>query len=454
MQNSLWKRIIILVLIGVALLVPMSMIMGLISERQNAQRGVIQEIAHSSTGEQSVTGPVLIASYTCTVTDTYVWKNLSGKDVERKEKRVVTEHVKLLPDKLEIVGQLDTFTKRRGIYTARLYKTPLEFKGRFLLPQQPCLDAKSEFSAWGKAVMTVGVSDPRGIKNSPQLTIAESNILLQPGADTPGFATGLQATFQIGDSTAASGLAFRFMIELQGMERLWIVPTGNVTEVNLDSNWAHPSFYGRYLPEPKTEGETSAFPAKWRTSHFSTNIAKAYMDCVGAQEKCVTFQQNGFGVSLIQPVDVYQQLERSVKYAILFIGLTLIAFFFYEIFKRFAIHPIQYLLVGGALAMFYLLLTSLSEHIDFALAYVIAAGSCVGLIAFYVSYVLKSWRHGLSFGGTLGALYGALYVLLRSEDHALILGTLLLFGVLAAIMIGTRRVDWYALAGGRVSGGV
>jgi inner membrane protein len=446
LQNSLWKRIIVLLIIGVALMLPMSMIMGLIWERKNLQTGVLREIAASSTGAQSVQGPMLLVPYTRRIIEVSTVKDAKGNDVEKREPRLISETLAFLPESLDINGKLDTFVKKRGIYTARLYTTPLQFKGRFVLPKNYMAEAKEGTITLGKAQFIVGITDARGIKNVPELTIGEQKIPFQAGGTAPGITSGVRADLGVLPDSTAHSLDFNFNLELQGMESLWFVPTGKNTVVNIDSNWAHPSFYGRYLPDLKGASDTAGFPARWRVSDFSTNINKAYNDCMSTSDKCSAFQQNGFGVSLIQPADLYQQLERSAKYAVLFIGLTLIAFFAFEVFKRLSIHPIQYLLVGGALAMFYLLLTSLSEHLEFAHAYGIAAGACAGLIAFYVSFVLRSLLRGAIFGLMLGGLYGALFILLRSEDHALVLGSVLLFSVLAAIMISTRRVDWYALS--------
>ena len=451
MTGALWKRIALLILIGAGLMVPMTMIMGLIGERQNAKRGVLSEIAQSSTGEQSIVGPVLLVPYKRKVIHTQIVKDEKGVEKEKKTEQIVDETLAFLPDSLEIDGDVSTFEKRRGIYTARLYSAPLKFKGRFLIPQGYYAQGGAGAFDFGSARLAIGIADPRGIKNSPDLVVDETKIAFVSGAHAPGMTAGMHAQLGALNDAQAHTINFAFDLGLQGMERLWFVPTGKSTQVSLKSNWPHPSFYGRYLPEPKTEGEanqTDGFSAKWRTSHFSTNLATLYADCVADAGKCTAMAQNGFGVSLIQPANIYQQLERSAKYGFLFIGLTLIAFFLYEVLKRLAIHPIQYGLVGVALAMFYLLLTSLSEHIAFETAYAIASAACIGLLSFYVSFVLKSALRGISFGALLGALYGALYVLLRSEDHSLLLGSVLLFGLLTAVMVGTRKVDWYRVGEG------
>jgi inner membrane protein len=238
---------------------------------------------------------------------------------------------------------------------------------------------------------------------------------------------------------------FRIALSLLGTEKLDIVPVGATTAVSLRSPWPHPSFGGRILPEAGTKVSGEGFSANWRTSHFATNLAQLHQRCV-ATHQCDAFTQHSLTVSFIEPVDLYQTVERAVKYGFLFIGLTFAAFFLFEILKRLAIHPIQYALVGIALAVFFLLLVSLSEHLGFGPAYAIAAACCVALIGYYVGHVLKNMRRGAIFGFALAALYGLLYVVLRLEDHALLMGSLLVFACVAAALVATRRVDWYTLA--------
>lgn len=454
MNFALGKRVVLMLLLGIGLMIPMTMITGLIAERQNAQRGVLNDIAQSSTGEQSIMGPVLVVPYKRKLIQTQIVKDEKGVEKEKKSEQILDETLTFLPETLEIDGDVNTFEKRRGIYTARLYTAPLKIKGRFVVPKGYCAQGGGTCEL-GSARISVGIADPRGIKNNPELQLGEhkgeSKVAFASGANAPGMTAGMHADVGALADKQANTIDFAFDLDLQGMERLWFVPTGKSTQVSLKSNWPHPSFYGRYLPEPKADGDANqpgGFTARWRTSHFSTNLAALYNDCVSSPAKCAAVASDGFGVSLIQPANLYQQLERSAKYGFLFIGLTLIAFFLYEVLKRLAIHPVQYGLVGIALAMFYLLLTSLSEHINFDMAYAIASAACIGLLTFYVSYVLRSALRGLSFGALLGALYAALYVLLRSEDHSLLLGSALLFALLAAVMVGTRKVDWYRVGEG------
>ncbi len=226
--------------------------------------------------------------------------------------------------------------------------------------------------------------------------------------------------------TAREALAFSFTLELAGSEALALAPQGADTAVTMRADWPHPSFQGRFLPAEHDIG-ASGFTASWRVSRFAAQ---------GARNEAIA-------VSFIEPVGLYQMLERASKYGFLFIGLTAAAFLLFELLRRLAIHPIQYALVGLALAMFFLLLTALSEHLGFGAAYAIATAACVALVTAYL--VRLSRAVALFFGAGLAALYAVLYALLQSEDYALVGGSLLLFALLAAVMLGTRRVDWYGL---------
>jgi inner membrane protein len=209
--------------------------------------------------------------------------------------------------------------------------------------------------------------------------------------------------------------------------------------VRLASAWPHPSFRGRFLPDKRTLGP-DGFRAEWRLSEFATGIDQPLRALAEGSESGLS--GHAFGVSFIEPIDAYAMSGRAVKYGMLFVLLTFVGFVLFEVLRRLGIHPVQYGLVGAAVSIFFLLLLSLSEHVPFAIAYVIAAAACLGLIAYYASHVLGSAGRALGFVTGLAALYGMLYVVLVSEDFALLLGTLVLFAVLAFVMISTRRIDW------------
>jgi inner membrane protein len=231
-------------------------------------------------------------------------------------------------------------------------------------------------------------------------------------------------------------------LELAGMDRLDVVPAADDAEIVLRSPWPHPSFVGRFLPETRTVSDRG-FEALWRVTGLATNIRDAFQRC--GEGKCEEYAASAFGVSLMPGVDVYQQSYRAVHYGLLFVVLTFALFFLYEVLAGLRVHPIQYALVGFALTAFYVLLIALAEHIAFGWAYLAAAAACVLLIGVYVRCVLGSFGRAAAMSALMCSLYGSLYMVLGSEDYALLMGALLLFAVLAAFMLATRRLDWYTL---------
>ena len=448
MQKTLLWKIALIGLVALLLQIPVEMVRGLIAERKQARDGVLADIARGTSDAQRLIGPVLYVPWTRRSVETTTTTDDSGRS--RTVSREKLEHglVALLPETLAVEGDIDLQTKHRSLYEAQLYTLGARLKGRFVLPAGLGVAAGAGTLEWGHAQLVLGIQDTRGIRGPLRVTWDGQPPPLRPGGiDAAGLPNGVHADLGVlAAATAKAPATHEFAIELSllGTQRLDIVPVGAASTVALASKWPHPSFVGRVLPDAGGTLSPEGFAAQWRTSHFATNLAQLYQRCVQARQ-CDAFQQYSLGVSFYQPVDLYQTVERAVKYGFLFIGLTFSAFFLFEVLTRLAIHPIQYALVGFALALFFLLLIALAEHVGFPAAYAIATAGCVGLIGNYVGHVLRSARRGLAFGGGLAALYGLLYVLLRSEDHALLMGALLVFAALAAAMIATRRVDWYAL---------
>jgi inner membrane protein len=252
--------------------------------------------------------------------------------------------------------------------------------------------------------------------------------------------TGLHALLPT--PTQGQTLAFEveFSAALQGTETLSVVPLAERNAISLGSPWPHPKFHGAFLPRAREIGPTG-FRARWEVSSLASNAQSQYCEVLRTSDAARAL--DAISVSLVDPVDTYTQVDRATKYGVLFVLLTFVAFFMFELLKRLRIHPIQYGLVGLALSIFFLLLLALSERIPFAIAYLVAALACVGLIGHYLAHVLGGWLRGAGLAAMLGTLYGALYGLLISEDNALVLGAGLLFSVLASIMVLTRRIDWY-----------
>jgi len=454
MQKALAWKIGTVMILALLIQIPLTMIDGMTAERKAARDSVVADIARSAAEAQRLSGPVILVPFTRRSTQITTRTDDDGRTHSVRKERIRKGWVALLPETLAIDGAVHLQTKQRGIYTARLYDSQLELRGRFVIPPEHRIHRSGSEYEWGKAVLVVGVSDPRGVRDGVRLEWDGTPLQLLPGgADAPVLRTGIHADLgQLSrpGTTEPAQHRFRVKLALRGTQRLDILPLGRATRVALASDWPHPSFTGRLLPEADTQVTDAGFAATWATTHFATNMAQTLKDCLRTK-RCDDFRRNSFGVEFIEPVDLYLTLERAVKYGFLFIGLTFAAFFLFEVLVRLAIHPVQYTLVGIALAVFFLLLLSLSEHLAFAFAYAIAAFACVALIGVYLSTVLGGARRGALFAAGLGGLYALLYAILRLEDHALLMGSLLVFALLAATMIGTRRVDWYRIGPARAT---
>jgi inner membrane protein len=358
----------------------------------------------------------------------------------------------ILPDSLSIRSKAHVETRQRGIHRVPVFRATAGLTAAFTLPPGLGVSDRRQLVEEPRAEIVFGVSDPRGIRSVPEVRLDGAVLEARPGAGLDWLKNGFTVTLP--SHAAGRRAPVEVNLDLMGTDRLMFVPIGAVTAVELSSAWPHPSFTGAFLPDER-KVSAQGFQARWKLSRFATGVDDAMADIrdnmsrgvlVGPDRGDGPLPTTDLGVRFVQPVDAYTQSERAVKYGFLFVFLTFVAFFLFEVLRRMAIHPIQYVLCGAALALFFLLLVSLSEHLPFVAAYMGASVACVGLIAFYVGHVLRSTARGVAFGGLVGALYGFLYVILQSEDYALLLGALLLFAALTIVMVMTRGVDWYHLS--------
>ncbi|MDU9023588.1 cell envelope integrity protein CreD [Pseudomonas corrugata] len=441
MNRSLAMKLGMIALLILLLMIPLLMINGLIDERQSLRDGVLQEIASSSSHSQQLIGPMIVVPFR---KDVRVWNTNEKTGVRFLETVEQSGELYFLPEQFELDGQVRTETRARGIYEARLFHADNRIDGRFKVPERYGLAAKDMADyRFDEPYLTVGISDIRGIENALTLQLNQQTVDFLPGSRVSWLGQGVHVPLPMVNAQNSAELTFGFDLSLQGTGELQILPVGKTSKVHLTADWPHPSFIGNYLPVSRDINE-KGFSADWQTSFFSTNLEEALQNCVSG-ESCEMFRSRTFGVSFIDPVDQYLKSDRAIKYALLFIALTFAGFFLFEVLKSLAVHPVQYALVGVALAFFYLLLLSLSEHIGFAPAYLVSASACVLLIGFYVCHVLRSVNHGLGFSAGLAALYALLYGLLSAEDYALLMGSLLLFGLLGVFMVLTRKLDWYGV---------
>ncbi|NDK37766.1 cell envelope integrity protein CreD [Pseudoxanthomonas gei] len=432
------------------LLIPLMMIRGTVQDRQRYRAQAVERVSQSMAGPQQVVGPLRVVPWreTRQVTET----DAGGKPVLRAQ--VVEGYLLQTPKTLHASGGMLPDTRRIGLYSVRTFEWKANVEAAF----DAFALAPVPGREYGEPYLVLGLADVRGLVGTPDLKVDNRALALESGtrAMTDRLA-GVHANLPhvAGEALPASHVSAHF--RLTGTQSLGISPVADNNTITLGSSWPHPLFAGRFLPSKRTIG-ASGFNAEWEISAMAsaaqaqlekgegmlTRIGPATSERYG-QDESLTTAIDSIQVSLVDPVDVYTQADRASKYGVLFVILTFVGFGLFELIKRLPIHPLQYLLVGLALAIFFLLLLSLSEHIDFWKAYVVSAVACIGLQFVYLSGVLRSWGRAGGFAVMLTALYGVLYSLLVSEDNALLMGSLLLFGILAAIMWITRKVDWYEL---------
>lgn len=417
----------------IVLLIGLWMIRSLVSERSQRASSVRQEIASSWGQMQTIGGPALIVPFR----------------VRHPQLAQVTLHrARFLPEQLKITGLLHPERRHRGIFETVLYHADLGVEGVFAAPDFSAWNVAPEDILWNEAVITVGISDLRGIRGNPVLRWSGRNIAFSGGtADAALWTTGLAAPVPVAADGAT--LPFSFNLRLNGSEQLSFLPLGGETVVELNSAWPDPSFSGAFLPEARSV-TPSGFTARWSVSSLARSYPQKWRDSGEENTNALAaIGPSAFGVGLFSPVGHYQKTERSMKYGALFIILTFLTFFLYELLSPVTVHPVQYFLVGGALCLFYLLLLSISEHAPFAVAYAIGSIATVSLISSYGAALLRNRRRVLGLIGVLALLYGYLYVLLQLEDWALLMGSVGLFLILALVMYTTRRVDWGSAHRGR-----
>jgi len=436
----------------VLLLIPLALLDGLVHERQSRAADVVADIAQASANAQRVTAPLLRLEV--------------EREVQRMERagddprfplqpvsRTEVETLLVAAETVEVDATLATETRRRGLFEARLYQQKADIRARFRVPALRALPGQQSVRI-RDARWVLGLGDNRGI-TALALTANGQPLQAEPGTGVVWLPEGVQAVLP-GDWAAGSALETQAALTLTGTSQLAWLPVAETFRWTLAGDWPHPRFAGFALPTER-EVRADGFSAEWRMSALASQAPQRLAAC-GPEAHCGGLEGTALSLELLDPVDRYLMTDRAIKYALLFLGLVFGAVFLLEVLRGAAVHPLHYLLVGLALALFFLLLLALAEHLGFALAYALAATACVALIGYYLSGVLGGWKRGLGLAGLLAALYGALYGLLQSEDHALLLGAVLLFGVLAATMVLTRRIDWSKVGlprtgGERPSGG-
>lgn len=448
-----FKLIVIGILI-VMVWIPTMIVFVLSGERSSRAAEAANEIAGSWGYPQTINGPII----TIPIRTVTVQNNVRTESEDM---------IYILPDEVSFDAGMTTEERSRGIFETAVYTATLHATGTFTIAAIAGIQPNGTI-LWDKARLSVGIPDTRGIATSTSLTWEGAITPFEPGTSAVDIGPGMSAPIAL--SPAKNTYTFSFDTSLRGSQRFFVSPVGKATNVTMHANWPSPSFTGAFLPDSR-EITDAGFTAQWGISSFGrstpqawtsssqTGIAAPYyppippsrdMQKMGSAAMPTSSVGNttaaAFGVDLIQTVDLYTQVNRAVKYSILFIGLTFLAFFMFEALAGLRIHPIHYLLVGLALALFYLLLLAFAETVGFLPAYLISTIATTGLITAYSASVLRAHRRAGIIAGLLIALFGYLYILLQLEELSLVFGSIMLFAVLSTVMYLTRNIDWYTFS--------
>ncbi|WP_342360304.1 cell envelope integrity protein CreD [Terrarubrum flagellatum] len=416
--------------LAVLILIPLLFVEQLQRERSTRAGEAIREVMQSWGADQTVAGPYLVLPYLA-----------EGAGGSAPQRRVAA----FLPEQLKVAGRADAQTLRRSIFDVAVYRGKLDLKAHFKPLSIKDVDAQALQPLWEEATLVLQISDVRGIKNRAVAKIGGDEIAFLPtiGPVTPPPApVGVHAPLRSID--VSKGFDVDVALDLNGSRALSISPLGGQSDIALQSNWRHPSFSGAQLPDDRNVSD-EGFSAAWRIGLLSRSLNQAFQLRPGAMSESA-FAVNAVSVRFYQPVDIYQMAARATKYGVLFVGAVFLVVFALEMLSQSHLHVAQYAMVGLALALFYVLLLSYAEHIGFTRAYLVSAGATVALVSGYVGLCLQSLWRGVVLAAALGVAYGLVFLLLRSEDYALLAGATAGFVGLALLMLATLRIDWSGAA--------
>jgi inner membrane protein len=431
--SSQLTRVLLLALLVLLLGIPLSMVEGVIGERAGTRLAAVSEVTQKWGQKQVLIGPQLVVPYTAELSG-------PGKDgavAHWTELR----HAHFLPQRLKIEGQVASEVRHRGIFDVPVYRLRVTLSGRFAAPDFGEWGVDAAKVLWDRAYLSLGISDAHSITDDIRADWQGAALDFQPGPGEADTKPGVHAPL---GRRAAAAADFHLQAALNGSEALYFAPLGRDTQVRLTSDWPDPSFDGNWLPSDYRV-TAAGFQASWRIPYLGRNYPQRW---TSPQDLSDPIDHSAFGVALYTQVDQYRMAARSAKYGSLFLLLTFAALWLFEVLARVRTHPVQYLIVGAALVLFFLLELALSEHLGFDLAYLIASLAVLLTVVPYGTAVLGRPHRAAVLGLVLAALYGYLYVLLSNQDYALLVGAVALFLALGAVMYLTRNVDWHRPVGG------
>jgi inner membrane protein len=435
-RQHLPTRLAVVFLVAVSLLIPLGMIEGVVHERHQSYRGVLQDIGSRWGYEQVLTGPILVVPFKYRYSSTSSVLNGNGVYQDITQWHESNHQALIMPDGLSIKGNIDPEYRQRSIYKSLVYRMQLRISGQFENVEKRILDmtddSKLHSIAWDKAYLSIGLSDPSGVEDTLRPVFNNKTVRFSPGSRlTEQLPRGLHIPLSLVDSTL---LPFELQLELKGSQGFRVAPLGERTSMQIQSTWEHPSFYGDLLPKHHELTKGLGFTADWSVSRLVRSFPQQWILDYDDHD----LNEITIGVRLFEPVTLYTETTRAVKYGILFVGLTFICLLLVEWITGSRPGFLQYLMIGASLSLFYLLLIALAEHTGFAIAYVSATLIVVGMIGLYSLSMLKRPMLAALVSTVLITLYSVLYLILQSEDYALLSGTILITVTLAASMYFTR----------------
>ena len=422
------------------LLIPSFMVQDLITERQNRQQEVIREISDKWSGSQLVQGPILVLPYKTTVME-------KDSDTQKSGSREIMTNIYILPEILNISSKANPELLHRGIFDAVVYNSQIKVSGTFSQLELKKSGIDPAMIQWEQAKVDIGLSDLKGLKNNPVIRLGNQNYEVEPDfTSLKLFSNNLVILPNLG-SEKSTALNFSFDLDLRGSERLSFLHLGKNTIVKIEGEWNDPSFTGRYLPDERSvSGKT--FSATWKMPYYNRPYPQQWIEentvlnttDTLVKESNTSDSRAVFGVNFLLPVDQYQKTIRTAKYAFLVILLSFLSLFFTELLIKQRVHFLQYVLIGAAMTIYYILLLSLSEQVGFNLAYIITSAATAGLIGTFIWSLLKNRKVALLFAGILTMFYSFIFVILQLQDLALLVGSIGLFLIVALLMYLSQKI--------------
>ncbi len=435
--QSTTAKMMMVGLLTLVLLIPLEFVKSLIQERSFRQKQVVSETASKWGESVYVYGPILkipykIHSETFTV----------NEQTKQTLKQITTEtrFAYFFPDELNNSTKVKMAPPlKRSLFKSNVFKANMDFNGNYITPNFEIAAVADADIMWEKATVVIKTTDMKSIKTQVNLKLGDNTYRFEPvqNEENDSIATLETQIVDLQSLRNNAKLDFQFQIDYNGSKQIMIAPIGKTTKAKMESDWHSPSFMGNYLPEDKNKNvDKSGFTAQWQVLHLNRPFAQQSFEVIPDLKKYA------FGVDFLTPVDQYQQNERASKYGFLVIGLTFLIFFLIQSISKIRIHIFQYSMIGLGLIMFYTLLISITEHSSFTLAYVIAGSSVVALISLYSISILKNKKFPAFIAASLTVLYTFIYIIIQLEDYALLVGSIGLFLILAAVMYFSRKIDW------------